>query len=563
MSFVVPAQAVEWVSALGWTLLHFLWQGALVGAAWGLARLALANARPQARYALGLGALALLAALPVATLLHLAPITASAAATTVAASGVAAAASSAAVPGFAIEPWLPWLVGAWLLGVAACAVRALVQYVRMRRLCRLGAEPLPEWDARLAALCVRFGVTRPVRLLRSALVQTPSLFGWIAPVIVLPASVLVGLTPQQVALVIAHELGHVRRWDYAVNLLQIVIETVLFYHPVVHFISRDVRNEREACCDDLVLRRGGDPVDYAQALAGLEELRGATHAPALAASGGHLLGRIRRIVGAEPRFGAPAFGAQAVLVAALAFAAVMSVEPVARDVLNLGAVGADMNEASAGAATPVELASRVATLAVERAFEPATTVAAAAANLPHAGVAPRAAATEVVALAAAARPRIELALELALALPDSARPLLATRPPVGDLAFVRPALAAPVVATPGLRREALAVETLAPEFPRRAAMQGVEGQVALSFSVDGAGRARDIRVASSTGGAEFVESAVSALRRWRFSTESLEPRARFSQTFDFSLSGNGAGGCKYSVGSRICRRLDAPGAPIE
>ena len=81
---------------------------------------------------------------------------------------------------------------------------------------------------------------------------------------------------------IAHELGHVRRWDYAVNLLQIALESVLFYHPVVHWISRDVRHEREACCDDLVLRLGADPVDYAHTLASLEDLRGVTHAPAVA-----------------------------------------------------------------------------------------------------------------------------------------------------------------------------------------------------------------------------------------------------------------------------------------
>ena len=85
-------------------------------------------------------------------------------------------------------------------------------------------------------------MSRPVRLVRSAIVQTPSLIGWIAPVIVLPASVLVGLTPRQIELVIAHELGHVRRWDYAVNLLQIALESVLFYHPVVHCISRVVRH---------------------------------------------------------------------------------------------------------------------------------------------------------------------------------------------------------------------------------------------------------------------------------------------------------------------------------
>ena len=557
MSFVISAQAIEWVHAVGWTLLHFLWQGALVGAAYGIGRLALANSRPQARYALGLGALAALAVLPVATLLHLGPVAGSLAPAGGDVAGVSAAVVAAMPADFAIEPWLPWLVGAWLVGVAGCALRALFQYVRMRRLCRLGAVPLPEWNDRLQALCRRFGVTRPVRLLRSALVQTPSLFGWIAPVIVLPASVLVGLTPQQVELVIAHELGHVRRWDYAINLLQIVVETVLFYHPVVHWVSREVRNEREACCDDLVLRRGADPVDYAKTLASLEELRGMTHAPALAASGGHLIGRIRRIVGVEPRFGAPAFGAQAVLVAALAFAAVMSVKPVARDVLNLGG-GADAPLAGSGVATPTGLATRAASMAFERALAPAPGRADVA--VPEASVA---SVTDVpleiapVASAPMSPPKLALALAVPAAPPVAGAPRA-----ISDLRFDRVTLAMRAIAPSAARREAIAIETIAPEYPRRAAIAGVEGQVALSFTIDGAGRARNITVQSATGAPEFARAAVSALRQWRFSTDAVEARARFSQTFDFALGGGTADGCKFSVGSRICRRVD-PDAAVE
>ena len=128
------------------------------------------------------------------------------------------------------------------------------------------------------------------------------LIGLIKPVILLPLSMLSGFSPHQIELIIAHELGHVRRWDYLANLVQVVIETVLFYHPVVHWISRDVRNARENCCDDLVLNLAkGNPIAYARALADLEELRHDLDvvAPALAASGGVLLARIRRIVGVE------------------------------------------------------------------------------------------------------------------------------------------------------------------------------------------------------------------------------------------------------------------------
>ena len=331
------ASMLDWVHALGWTLLHFVWQGAVIGIAYAIVRAATGTTRSQVRYASGLMPLALMALAPMVTLWQLAPGAGSALVST-AGEGASMAAMAVGFAGNAtgLEPWLPTLVGAWLAGVCLVSLRACRQYWLLRNLVRREAEPLHEWEPLLRELAHRFNVSRPVRLVRSAIVQTPSLIGWIAPVIVLPASVLVGLTPRQIELVIAHELGHVRRWDYAVNLLQIALESVLFYHPVVHWISRDVRHEREACCDDLVLRLGADPVDYAHTLASLEELRGVTHAPAVAASGGFLLGRIRRIVGAsasaEPAFSAPLSGGQGFLLVTLALAAAMAIKPVARDV---------------------------------------------------------------------------------------------------------------------------------------------------------------------------------------------------------------------------------------
>src|SRR6185436_16440590 len=98
--------------------------------------------------------------------------------------------------------------------------------------------------------------------------------GWLRPGILLPAAVALGFPAAQIELILAHELGHVRRWDYVVNLVQVVIETVLFYHPVVHWISRELRHEREICCDEMVLRvTRGHPHVYARTLASLEELR--------------------------------------------------------------------------------------------------------------------------------------------------------------------------------------------------------------------------------------------------------------------------------------------------
>jgi uncharacterized protein involved in exopolysaccharide biosynthesis len=146
-------------------------------------------------------------------------------------------------------------------------------------------------------------VSRPVRLLKSALVEVPTVIGWFRPVILLPAATLSGLTPGHLEAILAHELAHVRRHDYMVNAFQCLVETLMFYHPVTWWISRCIREEREVCCDDLVIEVCGDRLAYACALATMEGLRGDLPELAFAASGGSLLNRIRRLLGVSSESG--------------------------------------------------------------------------------------------------------------------------------------------------------------------------------------------------------------------------------------------------------------------
>src|SRR5256886_10812666 len=165
-------------------------------------------------------------------------------------------------------------------------------------------------------ISARLRVTRPVRVLESALVQVPAVVGWLRPVILVPASALTGLTPLQLDALLAHEIAHVRRYDYIVRVLQSVIETLLFYHPAVWWVSRRVGEEREHCCDDLAVAVCGDAQMYAQALVGMERLRGTEPAFVLTTARGSLLYRVRRLVGPAPAATPPPWGA-GVVVAAL------------------------------------------------------------------------------------------------------------------------------------------------------------------------------------------------------------------------------------------------------
>ena len=296
--------------ALGWALVDSLWQNALAAA--GLAALLaiIPVGAARTRYALATLTLALMLALPVATAVRLSetsPWTGDAVSATSsglpgAASGpgpqaVPASAPAAARIHAALEPALPWVVLVWFGGVVALSLRLASGWLVARRLGTVGTFPVPETCGEaVARLAGRLRVTRPVRVLESAVVQVPAVIGWLRPVILLPATALTGLSPLQLDALLAHELAHVRRYDYLVNLIQSVIETLLFYHPAVWWVSQQVREEREHCCDDLAVSVCGDAHFYATALLGMERLRITTPVFVMAAAGGSLMGRIRRLV---------------------------------------------------------------------------------------------------------------------------------------------------------------------------------------------------------------------------------------------------------------------------
>jgi hypothetical protein len=185
-----------------------------------------------------------------------------------------------------------------MCGVLLLSSRLLVSWWRVRRLVAGGVAPaVPDWERVTAHLSDALGIRRAVRLLESCAVEVPAVVGSLRPVILLPVSALSGLTTEQIEMVLAHELAHVRRHDFLLNLLQTVVETLLFFHPAVWWMSRQVRIEREHCCDDLAVAVCGDPARYARALARLEELRAEPLPLAIAADGGSLLERIRRLAG--------------------------------------------------------------------------------------------------------------------------------------------------------------------------------------------------------------------------------------------------------------------------
>ena len=281
-----------YLEALGWTLLHSCWQGAVLALLYAGARYLLRQQGPQVRYALALGTLLLL---PVAAGLTLAwhwpevstPTAAVASAEPMDLTGLldgAGETEAEAVPAALtmkteltwrerLAAWVPCLPWAWLLGVALMSLRWGTGLWQLQRLRTQGVQPGPEpWQVQLDRWSQSWGLRRRVRLLVSERIGSPATLGFFKPVILMPASLLTGLSPAQWEAILLHELAHIRRADYAIRMIQSLIEILFFYHPLVWWVGKDLAHEREACCDDQAVAACGDALRYAQALTTLQRM---------------------------------------------------------------------------------------------------------------------------------------------------------------------------------------------------------------------------------------------------------------------------------------------------
>jgi len=220
-----------------------------------------------------------------------------------------------------VAAWVPLVTmitaTLWFGGATAFLFRSVVRWMRARTLVRRGVRLAgDELQDASRRICRSFSILKRIDVLISTLARVPTVIGWVRPVILLPISSVTGLTPEQLRMVIAHELAHVARHDYLVNLFQVGVESLMFYHPGVWWLSERIRTEREYCCDDLAVASSGSVAHYAHALAALEESRDAARTLAVAATGGSLLDRIARMgAGGEVRACGTSHPMQAVVMA--------------------------------------------------------------------------------------------------------------------------------------------------------------------------------------------------------------------------------------------------------
>jgi len=316
--------AMGWLSreetvALGWTLLHFCWQGTAVAVAYAVVDQMTSRATSKIRYVVALAALTLMPAVVVGTFAEEIRIATPAPANGQAAQLISGAhggvtprpilheiplASSLEEPGawltMRAERLLPWVDALWMVGVFLLAIRSLGGWWQLEQVRRRARRMVPpEVERGFLRICKQVQVGRRVVLRVSDEVISPLAMGVWRATVILPLSAVLGLPREELEAVMAHELGHIRRWDYMWNLLQTAVESVLFFHPAVWWLSRTVRERREVCCDEIAVRSCAGATVYARALLRLEEQRTVNLrlAMELEGCGGSLLGRVRKVLG--------------------------------------------------------------------------------------------------------------------------------------------------------------------------------------------------------------------------------------------------------------------------
>ena len=283
--------------ALSLALLHFVWQGMLVVSLLWIVLMGMRKRSPNARYVASCVALAVLALLPAITAYGIYERPASAVGHQLAATSVQIAPSAFPQSANLLISLQSWAVPVWCAGVLLFSLRLVYGSTRVAALRKRGEPAEEALLSVISTLATRMGVKQRFGVLISKLADGPGVAGMVRPVILLPAATLLGLSQEQLEAVLAHELAHIRRYDYLVNITQMLIEALLFYHPAVWWISARVRRERELCCDDEAVRMCGDSLCYARALTALERLRMTMPDLALGATDGPLSYRVKRLLG--------------------------------------------------------------------------------------------------------------------------------------------------------------------------------------------------------------------------------------------------------------------------
>ncbi|MFT5266141.1 MAG: bla regulator protein BlaR1 [Polaribacter sp.] len=314
MNFLYKMFSEDLIYALGWTVLHSFWQAMVIGLLMAVGMMFLQQKSAKARYEMAAFSLFLVFVSSLTTfLVYYETAQAATDFITVDLQGMSTATAIAGVTGMAtstLEGYLeyfnqhiPMVVAVWFLGVCFFLLRLVGGLTYIQRLKYTKNKPVSEeWNARVTQLCKRLRLRKTVKLVESSLATVPMVIGYLKPVILMPLGAINNLSESEVDAILAHELAHVYRNDFLLNIFLSIIEVLFYFNPAVWWIAANIRTERENCCDDIAIKLCGNSLAYAKALLSLQELSKTVPGYAMAFAGpkNQLLHRIKRIL-SQPR----------------------------------------------------------------------------------------------------------------------------------------------------------------------------------------------------------------------------------------------------------------------
>ncbi len=314
MEFITDFFSDTALYALGWTVVHSLWQGTLLAVLLSVLMMALEKRSARLRYEVACGAMFTMLMMAVATFIIYLDQDPNAVEVTVALMGGNSNSSLTIINGETsflqnnfqtviafFDAQLPLIVNVWLIGFLFFAFRMTGGFIHLRQLRHQDNFPADKiLQDKLNQLIRRSPLKRSVKVMESALIKVPILLGHLKPLILIPVGTINLLTEEELEAVLAHELAHIIRRDFSMNIFFTLIEILFYYHPGVWLMAATIRSEREHCCDDLALFLCKNPLAYARALYKLEAAHKAARLPGLALSfssqKNQLLHRVRRIL---------------------------------------------------------------------------------------------------------------------------------------------------------------------------------------------------------------------------------------------------------------------------
>ena len=287
MNFL-PSQ--DMIMALAWTIIHSLWQFSIIGLILFFVLRNIDDKKPNLRYGLSLFSLtlAILSSLITFSIYAVNNGAHDVLSQVITLNGTVQTTGNLSIQSHMtnfMDDHFALIVSLWFLGMLLFIVKSIGGFIYLNNLKKSAVSADSKIINVYRSLKIKFDIIRNVKVAESGLISSPMVIGYVKPIILFPIGMVNNLSTEEVGCILAHELAHIKRHDYIINVCQIFIENIFYYHPAIWYISKAIRSEREKCCDDMAIKHTSSQLNYAKTLVKVQEIKISNQTLALAFNG--------------------------------------------------------------------------------------------------------------------------------------------------------------------------------------------------------------------------------------------------------------------------------------